>query len=59
MFLFFFFKPNSAKEPRGAQEPKAQPVPDFGGRPPGYKLLTKEILDKRLAREKASGQSEE
>ena len=51
MFFFFFFGAKGAKELRGAQEPKAQPIPDFGGKPPGYKLLTKDILDERDAPE--------
>ena len=58
--LFFKrkIKHTKTRELRGAQEPKAQPLPDFGGEPPGYKLLTKELLDKRLAREKAASQAE-
>lgn len=53
MFFFFFFGAKGAKEPRGAQEPKVPPrVSDFGGGPPGYKLLTKDLLDKRAELEK-------
>lgn len=58
MFFFFFFGGKGAGELRGAQEPKAQPLPDFGGKPPGYKLLTKDLLDKRDGPEKAAGPSE-
>ncbi len=59
MFFFFFFGAKGTKELRGAQEPKVPPaVSDFGGGPPGYKLLTKDLLDKRDALEEAAGQSE-
>ncbi|MCE2501893.1 MAG: hypothetical protein J4G13_13675 [Dehalococcoidia bacterium] len=57
MFFFFFFGGKGTPELRGAQEPKAQPIPDFGGKPPGYKLLTKDLLDKRDAMEKTAGKS--
>ncbi len=57
MFLFFFFGGKGTPELRGAQEPKAQPLPDFGGKPPGYKILTKDLLDKRDALEQAAGKS--
>ena len=59
MFFFFFFGAKGASELRGAQEPKAQPLPDFGGKPPGYKLLTRDILDKWDSPEKAVGTSED
>ena len=55
MFFFFFFGAKGAKEPRGGQEPKVPPsVSDFDGKPPGYKLLTKDLLDKRDALRKAN-----
>ena len=57
-YFFKFFKTKSAKEPRGAQEPEAQRVPDFGGRPPGYKLLTRDLIDERDALEKSAGTAE-
>lgn len=58
MFYFYFFKSKSAKEPRGAQEPEAQRVPDFDGRPPGYKLLTRDLIDEGDAPEKTAGTAE-
>lgn len=58
MFFLFFFGAKGAKEPRGAQEPKVPPpVSDFGGGPPGYKLLTKDLLDKRDELENAASES--
>ena len=53
MFLFFFFGAKGTKELRGAQPPKAQPLPDFGGKPPGYKILTRDLLVNRERRDTA------
>ena len=59
MLKHFHFKRRRTKKPRGAQEPKIPPrVSDFGGGPPGYKLLTKDLLDKRDALEKAAKEAE-